>query len=443
MATIQDTPGKAIIQEAYIYNTASGVNVDVSKLLVSLDIYEDIYSPFVYCDMMVLDYDSFASKFPLAGEEFFVLKYKSPRGKVVSYHFFLYKNDSGAATPLSTAKGYVLRGVTLERAFDTGKTVSGAYTGSYAKIAAQIFDDFISKDTGGLQFNYEPSKSVGRYISPQASPLSAIEHCRARSVSTSEAKSPFVFFRNSNGYTFMSLNGLFNQSASEAAAQKTHTYASRTLPAEFSGQVNSGDIAVDIVSFDIATYYDTMSKIDSGAFNTDTYSFDLTTKSFTLRKRYNITDHASKFQLGGSQYYNRRAFAENFANTRCVAYYMPTNMGMELQGDTSTQKDFFPDHAGEMDAYLNLVSEYNIHYTMYGDSNVTAGQVMKIAVPKARDMAPSDGSGRTTNDSMFSGSFLLARVRHTMTFDGGVDYYVRVSAVNGARNMKIEDIKNE
>ena len=102
-----------------------------------------------------------------------------------------------------------------------------------------------------------------------------------------------------------------------------------------------------------------------------------------------------------------------------------------------------PHHVGEMDAYLNLVSEYNIHYTMYGDSDVTAGQVMKIAVPKARDMAPTDGSGRTTNDGMYSGSFLLAQVRHTMTFDEGVDYYVRVSAINGARNMKIEDIKNE
>lgn len=440
MATIQDTAGKAIIEEAYVFNK-SGTKLSIGNLLMSLDIYEDIYSPFVYCDMILLDYESLASKFPLAGEEFFMLKFKSPRGKSVKYQFLLYKNDTGGATPLSTAKGYMLRGVTLERAFDTGKTVNGAYTGSYAKIAAQIFDDYISKDTDGLQFNYEPSKSVGRYISPQASPLAVIEYCRARSVSTSEAKSPFVFFRSSEGYKFMSLNGLFNAQAATPSAQKTHTYASRTLPAEFGGE--GGGTVVDIVSFDIATYYDTITKIDSGAFNADTYAFDLTTKSYTLRHRYNLTDHADKFQLGGAQYYNRRDFAANFANTRCVAYYTPTNVGLELSGDdTATQKDFFPQHAGEMNAYLNLVSEYNVHYTIYGDSDVTAGQVMKIAVPKSRDMAPADGSGRASKDDMFSGSFLLASVRHTMTFDHGVDYYVRISAINGARDKTIEEIKN-
>ena len=436
----QNVLARAVIKSAYIYNTVSGKQVSVVGNLMNIDIYEDIYSPFVYCDLILIDYNSVAKQFPLMGEEYFVLSFNSIGGKQINYHFLLYKNDTGGMTPTNSAKGYILRGVTLERAFDTGKTVSSAYTGTYSRIAGQIFDDYIKKDTGGLDFNYEPSKSVQRYVVPQVSPLSAIEYCRSRAVSTSAAKSPFVFFRNSEGYTFMSMNGLFNKNAAAPSAQITHRYAPRSLPAEFNESGDAGS-KVDIVSFDIVAYYDTMSKIDKGAFNTHTYTFDLTTKAFVLRKQYNLSDNADTFQLGGGSQYNRSSFTSLFSNTRCAAMYVPTNTSLEVNGDQSTQKDFFPDHMGEMMAYINLVSEYNIHYTMYGDSNVTAGQVMKISVPQAQEESPGTTS-KYKQDAMYSGNFLCARVVHMLTFNENVDYYVRVSAINGARSKSVEDIQN-
>lgn len=436
--TTQNALGRAIIKEAYIYNI-DGVSLSITDNLVSVQIYEDIYNPFVSCEMMLIDYTSLAQKFPLVGEEFFRFSYQSIDGKIVSYEFFLGTKDTAGMTETNAAKGYVLRGVTKDRAFDTAKTVGRGYVGTYASIAGQIFDDFIKADSDGYTFNFEPSRGVSRYTVPQLSPLAAIEYCRSRAVATGESRTPFTFFRNSNGYSFTSLSGLFNRMASDPSAAITHTYAARQLPAEYDEQLANGT-KVDIIKFEVASFYDTTDKIDGGAYNTDTYSFDLTTKAFVLKKRFNLAEHGNKFQLGGQGYANRSTFADSFANTRCVAYYVPTDCGWELNESNSTQKDLYPEYLGEMRAYTNLLTEYNIHYTIYGDSNVTAGQVMKINVPQSREMG-IEGGNRGTQDKMYSGNFLCARVVHTFSFSENVDYYVHISAVNGARNFSIEDIR--
>lgn len=432
----ENTFAKAIVKSAYITNS-SGTKVDITKSVMTIDVYEDIYSPFVYCDMVIIDTERLSAILPLVGEETFILEFQSIGGRLIQYQFLLYKNDTGGSNATNAARGYVLRGVTFERAFDSGRTVDTSYVGTYSSIAGQIFDDYLAKDTAGVGFDYEPSKSVARYIGAQVTPLTAMEYCRQRAVSTSEAKSPFVFFRNSYGYLFMSLNGLFNQMASNKSAQITHRYAASTPSAEFDEETAESN--VDIVDFDIVTHYDSMSKIDGGAFNSQTFAFDLTTKAFGLKHNYNYVDHGKVFQLGGTADVNREQFTRPFANTRCVAYYVPTNTGLELSGDEySTQKDFYPSHVGEMAAYLSLVGEYNVHYTIYGDSSVAAGQVMKIAIPMAKDTTTSGIIHK--NDPMYSGSFLCARVRHTLTFNENVEYYCRISAINGSRNMSIEDI---
>jgi hypothetical protein len=432
----QNTFAKAIVKSAYITNF-SGKQVDITKSVMTIDVYEDIYSPFVYCDMVIIDTERLSAVLPLVGEETFVLEFQSMGGRLIQYQFLLYKNDTSGSNATNSVKGYVLRGVTFERAFDSGRTVDTSYVGTYSSIAGQIFDDYLAKDTAGVGFDYEPSRSIGRYIGSQVTPLTAMEYCRQRAVSTSEARSPFVFFRNSYGYLFMSLNGLFNQMASAQSAQITHRYSARTPSAEFDEETE--DSNVDIVDFDIVTHYDSMSKIDGGAFNSQTFSFDLTTKSFGLKHNFNYVDHGKTFQLGGTSDVNREQFTRPFANTRCVAYYLPTNTGLELTGDQyATQKNFYPEYVGEMAAYLTLVGEYNVHYTIYGDSSVAAGQVMKIAIPMSKDT--SDKGIVHKNDPMYSGNFLCARVRHTLTFNENVEYYCRISAINGSRNSSIEEI---
>lgn len=429
---VQDSRGRAQILAASIYSRISGVSVDVMDSLMSVVIHEDIYTPYITCDVTFIDYDKVAKKFPLAGEEYFYVKFKSYRGREIDFTFLLYKNSNVGSTPLDTVRGMVLHGVTTELAFDKAKVVQQSFYGTYSSIASDIFDRYVKNDASGLDMNYEPSRGVFKVVSPFWTALQAIDYCRARAVASSEVKSPFVFFRNVDGYHFRSLNGLFNEMASMPEAAKTHVYASRPLSAAFDENEVAGYV-VDIVDYHIPTYYDTMEKIALGAYNSDSYSFDLLTKSFILNKRFNLSERGGNFQLGGAGgVYNRQQFVQAFNNTRCAVSYVATNVAREFDG---ASKDFFPEFVGEKSAYTNLVGEYNFRCTVYGNTDMTAGQVMRVAVPPiGRDKAGEE----TTTDPMFSGSFLIANIEHVITFNTNIDYYMVVSGINGARDYTVE-----
>lgn len=436
----QDSRGRAKILEATIYSKTTGVSVAVTNYLQSVTINEDIYTPYVTCSIVLFDYESVANKFPLAGEEFFHIKFQSYKGRVIDFDFLLYKNSNIGATPLNTMKGMELYGVTKEFAIDNAITITEPYYDSYSKIAAAVFDRYMKANADGLDLSYEPSRGTATIIPSFWSPLQTIEYCRTRAIASSAVKSPFVFFRNVDGYFFQSLNGLFSVMASKPEAQIVHSYAPRVLPATFDERDEVPGARVDIVDYHIHSYYDTMDKILGGAYNTDCYSFDLLTKSFVLNKRFNLSESGGGFQLGGAGgAYNRQTFVQQFNNTRCSVSYVPTNIAQMFDGTGS--QDFYPEFTGEKMAYANLLGEYNFRYTMYGDTDVTAGQVMAISVPRSQDVDTKQAK-KAQQDKMFSGSFLIARLEHIITLNTNVDYYMKVSAVNGARDYAIEGVQD-
>lgn len=431
MAGINDFPGSVGVRTAIVKNSL-GEN-SIKNNLLTVDVYEDIYTPYVYCTISVIDYNKLSSSLPFIGEEYFIFEFETPDGQVVSYQFYLYQQNKGAILPNNKSQGYLLHGVTLERAFDTAKTVSRSYTGNYASIAGQIFDDNIKKDSG-LEFNYEPSKSVGRYIPPQISPLSAINYCRMRSVPTGNVYSPYTFFRNSRGYHFISLNSLF-QMAGNASENVIHVFgAPSPNPVNSDEQTSAGEnTRNDIISFEPQVKYNSMDKIDRGVFNTISYSFDLTTKQFLQRRSFNLSQNKGKFQLGNAGEFNSEKFLASFNDTRCGVEYRPTDFSIELEG---TQTDFLPDAIGEMNAYAGLLGQQQVGILLYGDSNITAGQTLTVRVYK-----PTDLGKIPSVDNTLSGTYLLARVRHCITFGTNTTYELHTTALRGKMNGTIAELQ--
>lgn len=441
MSVIKDnSPGKVEILRAEVYTSSrTGRGIDIKNNLISVDIFEDIYSPFVYCDITIFDVNKLAHMLPLVGEEFFSFTFKTKLGKTVNYEFYLYNQDGGAIIGnMSSAQAFMLRGVTLERAFDAAKTVSRSYKGSYAGIAGQIFDDYIKKDTG-LSFQYEPSKSVARYVVPQLSPLEAIMHCKVRAVPNGNIYSPFTFFRNSNGYHFISLNSLFNKSGSTVEMDPAiHVYGNPSPdPTKANAEMEAGmPVKNDIISFESETRHNSMSKIEEGAYNSHSFSFDLTTKQFVLRKDYNLSESKNKFQLGmgGKSSFNTDAFIKSFNNTRAKVVYTPVDFSIELDG---TQTNFYPDAVGEMMSYASLLSQQQVGITFYGDSNMTAGQVVACKIYQATDQNSSPKV-----DKHLSGNYLATRMRHNITFAQETTYEIHVTGVKGANMDTVEGLRD-
>ena len=93
MATY-DYPGKVSVERAVVYNTIG--KTSILNNLMGVEIFEDIYTPFVYCSLLIIDYNKLASDLPLIGEESFVITFKTENSKPITYTFYLYQQDNGA-----------------------------------------------------------------------------------------------------------------------------------------------------------------------------------------------------------------------------------------------------------------------------------------------------------------------------------------------------------
>lgn len=430
----QEYAGKVEITSLIINNKDSFV--DATKYVVGLSIFEDIYSPFVYVELAVADFDGLSKRFPLLGEEFLTVGFKTDQSKEVNYQFLLYKSDNTSFFKMNNAQAYVLRGVTLEKAFDFTKTVSEAYRGTPSEIANALFTTYINKDTN-KKLKYEPSKGVTKIVFPEISPLQALSYCKKRSIPVSAVTSPFLFFQNSDGYSFVSINTLFNDGVQNRDAFK------HVLATGFNNPLNGFELSngnerfkTDVISFSMQSNYDTVSKIDFGAFNNETYSFDLTTKQYVIRRQFNLSQNFNKFTLGSGGEMNSRDFMRTLDDKALQKYNILTDFSLQLEG---AQHDFLPDTIGEMVAYSNIVAETNANILMYGDSNITAGQVLYFQTFMADDSNPE----KRRVDPQKTGNYLLSSVRHDIIIDSQTTYKISISAIKGTNDLTIEEMKSD
>jgi hypothetical protein len=97
---------------------------------------------------------------------------------------------------------------------------------------------------------------------------------------------------------------------------------------------------------------------------------------------------------------------------------------VELEG---TQTDFLPDAVGEMNAYLGLFGQQQVGILMYGDSNFTSGQTITVDVYK-----PTDQSKTPQMDNTHSGTYLISRIKHSITFGTQNTYELHITGTKGA-----------
>lgn len=429
----QDYAGKVEITTLIINNREN--YVDATKYVVGLSIFEDIYSPFVYVELAVADFDGLSKRFPLLGEEFLTVGFKTRDSKEVNYNFLLYKSDQTAYFKMNNAQAFVLRGLTLEKAFDYSKTVSEAFRGTPSEIANALFTTYINKDTD-KKIKLEPSKGVTKIVFPDISPLEALNYCKKKAIPNTAAASPFVFFQNSTGYNFVSLNTLYGDGIVNNDGQIHVLNTGVNNPLSLNEQMTAGKkYKSDVISFTMQSNYDTVAKIDFGAYNNATYSFDLTTKQYVLRKQFNLSQNFNKFTLGAGGEMNSKQFMQSLNDKELKRHNLITDFSLQIEG---AQHDFYPDVAGEMVAYSNIVTESNARILMYGDSNVTAGQVLYFQTFQA-----DDSSTKVRPDPQKTGNYLLTSVRHDIIIDSRTDYKLSISAVKGNNDGTIEDMKSD
>ena len=207
--------GQFNIDEVKIFSS-SGTVIDITKLVVAMNLYEDVYKTAVTGTIAVSDTNNIIMEAPIIGQEFIGFKISTPGldkfALDYSEHVFTITKVLARASSNPGAQAYSFYFCSPEGLRDTRVRVSKSYTNSLDAIVEDILTapQYInSKKT----FFIEPTKGIRRITVPYIHPFKFINHLKQDAISAKHDSPHYMFYENTLGYHFRSLDSLFAQKA--------------------------------------------------------------------------------------------------------------------------------------------------------------------------------------------------------------------------------------
>jgi len=398
--------GDVNIEKVEMYSLASGAAFDIKNQVLAIQIYEDLFSPFITGSIIVKDSLDLINNLPFAGQEYVNLKVftptldiSSPEAGVIQGNFYVFKiSDREYVAEKSVI--YKIHFISTEAVVDLNMAQSRAFAGKISDIVGMLMKDqnFIGTEK---DVTVETTKNETKFISNFWSPIKCINYLLQQATNPN-GSTTYLFFENRSGFNFVSLDYLnekdVHQSFSFGAATndiKKHGGSTRVLDRDYS----------KIAEINVPNSFDYIDRVRHG-----TYASKLTVHDFTT-KRYKTThyDYLRKFLEG------KEARLNNFPITTDTVAASINALG--LVNETSNQ--LFTGY-GVVDATraiqdrisrMKQAESFKVTIKVKGRTDYTVGQVVYLDI-NTPSPTQTDDTPETMVDKMFSGNYLVAAINH-------------------------------
>ena len=214
--------------EQITITSRNGFTQNITNQVIGVELFEDMFSPFLSGNIIVKDSLDLINTIPLVGEELVDIKINTPSfeglDKVINNKFYLYKL-SDVEFNADKSKIYRLHFISPEAIADMNKRISKSFSGKISDIAKEIINDQSYGFETKKFLNIEDTPNTTKYVSNFWSPATNINYLLANAV-TLDGNANFVFFENRTGFNFISLTKLYTQAT-------THTFVNDAYMRDF------------------------------------------------------------------------------------------------------------------------------------------------------------------------------------------------------------------
>lgn len=383
--------------------SAKGVFFDVTPQVVGIEIYEDIFAPFITGAVYIRDSQELSNLLPLIGEESIQFRISTPglpEETAYEGRYIIYKMSDKQKIQ-EREQAYVIHFMSQEALFDLNKKVSRAYKGKVSDIIEEIIkgkDGLEAEDTK-KKYNIEPSKNDTMFISNWWSPVKSIQFASDNAYNDNESPT-YVFFENKYGMNWVTLDSLYD-------AQSLYTFKYDNYNAEVGSEGGSQrSIEEDykrVLEFQTPTIFNYIDRLKSGMYGSEIIYWDILTQQYVhtgYNPNWEGTKHLNKnptwtsdvaartkaVLMYGKQYNNNfDGFDESTANTKVIQ---------------------------KRRALLAQAEAYKVTITVFGRTDYSAGQKVYLEVPKNKQIAKDD---QEWLDEIQSGYYLIGAINHNIT----------------------------
>ena len=402
-------PQDASIDTLRIFPAGNPRGVDVSKILVELSYFEDIYSFVVSGYIILRDGLGLIEKLQLSGKETIKISFgKTREGRAnVAKDFKIYSIPDRKPVGNQTTE-YIKIYFCSPELFTSEQTkVTKSYKGKsihdivYDIVSNQmrISPDKIKKT------NFERTNGVYDFVIPTLKPLEAISWLStyAKLLGVGTVGADMLFYETKDGFEFRSLSNIY-----KSAPYKTYRYDIKNIEGRtFEQKITS------VLDYQFIKGFDSLNEINSGTFVNRVMAFD------PLNRTVNVTDFNYTDYKGSRLNKGEPTDVTEYKDPRSSLKLVPTNSGQKVKPTFDIFKSVLPPDVFIQETVRNRTAQLALaNYTILkiripGDTGLKAGSVINFnilsldATKEKRDL-----------DKYYSGKYLVTAVRHIIQSQG-------------------------
>ena len=386
-------------------------NLDITPFILQIQIFEDIFAPFITGNVVLKESMDLVNKLPLAGEEFFDIHIYTPtyegdnRTEIIG-KFAIYKMTERTQVA-ERAVGYTLHFTSLEGRIDIGRKIRSAFSGYPHEIASKlIFEDDLGLKTE-RQVNIEESINSIKFVCNNWTPMKAINYCASKAVNIDDSPT-FTFFENRNGFNFISLTGLYKQDPMQHFVRDNY----RRDP-EDSGTKNVEQEYRRVGQINQPVSFDFFKRIQTGMFQSKMSTYDFLTREYK-EYTYNALDefadleHLNRYPLMSVDLFRDTVTGDALINEEVALFHRNQHDSIHEGLNDITMNDKFL----ERRSLFAQAEAFKVTIDVAGRTDYTVGKTVELTTYRNEVV---EGNGEPPVDKMMSGKYLISAINHVIT----------------------------
>ena len=381
--------------------TPTGFYQDIAAQVINIQLYEDLFSPFISGSLILKDSLDLINLFPFIGEEYLELEISTPslEKNNIKGKFHIYKMTNRELVG-DRSMVYQLHFISIEALVDLNKKISKSFSGKVSDMVTRFIKDKVDGLESSKEVLVDPTLNSTKYVSNYWTPVQNITYLTEQAVNQNRTPD-YVFFENRDGFYFISLETLYSGGVFQ---EFTHDkYTRDSLPGGGSIR-NVQEDYKRILDISVPVGFDYIDRISSGMLSSKLITYDITkktysTKAYSMLNRFDQQKHMNKYPINSSRMISR--------NNSAILVESKAYGNMNSFGDTTNTKI-----QQERYSLMKLAEANKLEITVYGRADYTVGQKIAVVLNKFQ---PIDKKDDDITDKMFSGYYLISAINHYIT----------------------------
>jgi len=376
----------------------NGQTVNIINQVQTIEIYEDMLSPFITMSIVLRESQDFLNLLPFIGEEYIDIKIYTPgidKHKIAG-RFYIYKIADRIQTKDREIM-YTIKAASEEFLNDVNTKMTAVFEDKISDSALNIIavDGLRTKKP----INVEPTLNRTKIVSNYWSPVKSLNELAERAISVSGSPS-YMFFENRSGFNFVSVNKLLEQASYQSFIKDNYSRQ------ESGGNSMSSvkDPAEDyrrIIDVDVPLVTNYIDDIQEGQIKSELISYDIVTKKYVVND-YNIKAEQTPFNLLNK---NLVYSKYSLANPRSLMINRPKHYYSYNDYPDSTDSAMIQRRI----SFFKNLEQHKVELEVLGRSDYTIGQVVDLELPRISQITKEDFDPK---DKMLSGRYLITAITH-------------------------------